>query len=312
MEDRIQGSIREGAGLDESRLNQDFIEFLRKWSTPALVVIAAIAGGYFLYGKYEQSRHTAMARAFSELDAAVVSRKPESLIRVAEEQSGKAAVPLLARLAAADLYLEASRTGVPPGLSIDALGALPEGTTFLTDEQRKEQLTKAEAEYGTVLSRAGRDEGMSIHAVGSLFGLASVFESRGEMDKAREQYARLIEIANAAGYTREATAAQKRIDTLPTLVTMPRIIPQSELFVVKSAVTPMQVKTSDGSVVTVEAAGTGLDPNKQPEVPPAPPQVDPALTPSNRPPASIPPPAPTPAAAPAAAPAVDDFESVVA
>ena len=258
MEDRIQGGLKEGAGLEESRLNREFIDFLQVWGPRVLMVIAAIALGYFLYGKYRLSQEAALARAFSELDAAVVARNPTSLIRVAEEQSGKAAVPLLARLAAADLYLESSRTGVPAGIQLDQAGALPEGTSFLTEEEKKSQLGKAAAEYETVLAAAGTSDGMAIHAISALFGLASVAESRGEMDKAKERYTKLIEMANQVGFTREAEAAQKRIDTLPSLDTMPRIYAQSDLYIVKSAVAPVQVKTPDGSVVTVEAAGTSL------------------------------------------------------
>lgn len=162
MEDRIQGGLKEGAGLEESRLNREFIDFLQVWGPRVLMVIAAIALGYFLYGKYRLSQEAALARAFSELDAAVVARNPTSLIRVAEEQSGKAAVPLLARLAAADLYLESSRTGVPAGIQLDQAGALPEGTSFLTEEEKKSQLGKAAAEYETVLAAAGTSDGMAI------------------------------------------------------------------------------------------------------------------------------------------------------
>lgn len=295
MDERIQGGLKEGAGLEESRLNADFIEFLRKWSTPVLVVIAAIAGSYFLYGKYQLSRDAAMARAFSELDAAVVSRNPASLIRVAEDQSGKAAVPLLARLAAADLYLESSRSGIPAGIQFDQFGGLPEGTELLTADQRKEQLTKAAAQYEAVLSAAGTSDGMVIHAMSALFGLASVAESQGDMTKARERYAKLIEVSNKVGFTREAEAAQKRIDTLPSLETMPRIYSTSDLFVVKSAVQPMEVRTPDGSVVTVEAAGTSLGATPKPPETPAQPPEQPKPDNSEPKPTPEPEPAPEPA-----------------
>lgn len=266
MEDRIQGGLKEGAGLEESRLNKEFIDFLQIWGPRVLIVIAAIAGAYFLYGKYTLSREAAMARAFAELDAAVIARNPGSLLLVAEEQSGKAAVPLLARLAAADLYLEASRTGVPPGIILEVTGALPEGTVFLTEDEKNAQLGKAAAEYQTVLANTERSDDLAIQAISALFGLASVAESRGELDKAKANYSKLIEIANRVGYTREAKAAQSRIDTLPSLETMPKIYTQNDLYIVKSAVAPIEVKAADGSVVTVEAAGTTLaKPKANPE-----------------------------------------------
>jgi len=306
MEDRIQGGLKEGAGLEESRLNKEFIDFMQVWGPRVLIVIAMIAGGYFLYGKYKLSREAAMARAFAELDAAVVARNPGSLLRVADEQSGKAAVPLLARLAAADLYLEASRTSVPPGILLDPTGALPEGTAYLTEDEKKAQLGKAATEYETVFAAASPNDGLAIHAVSALFGLASVAESRGELDKAKEQYTKLIEIANRVGYTREAEAAQKRIDTLPELETMPRIYAQSDLYIVKSAVAPVQVKTADGSVVTVEGAGTTLaSPALKPPTGTGTPATD-AMPTGTAPAGSRPTPAqpePTPAPEPAPTPA---------
>jgi hypothetical protein len=282
MEDRIQGGLKEGAGLEESRLNKDFIDFLQKWSTPVLLVIAAIAGSYFLYGKYQQSRDAALARAFAQLDAAMISRNPASLIQVADEQSGRAAVPLLAHLAAGDLYLDSSRTGIPAGIQVDVAGALPEGVSFLTEDEIKAQLAKAETEYNAVFSAANRDKGLAIHTIGALFGLASVAESRGEFDKATQHYNKLIEVATSVGFTREADAAKKRIDSLPSLQQMPPIYKQADLFVIKSAVNPTQVKMPDGSVVTIDA-GSATDNSAGPESTAKPAQVEPAPAPAPEP-----------------------------
>ena len=41
--DERQTQIREAAGLDESRLNTEFVEFLRKWGPIALGVLAVAA-----------------------------------------------------------------------------------------------------------------------------------------------------------------------------------------------------------------------------------------------------------------------------
>lgn len=252
MDERIQGSIKEGAGLDESRLNQDFIDWLRKWSTPILVVVAVLAGGYFLYGKYQTSRDVAMARAFADYDAALTSRNPASLLRVADEQSGKAAVPLLARLAAADLYLEAARTGIPPGMTLDPAGNLPEGVEYLTDSQKAEQLAKAAEQYNAVAQKTLGNRGMALHAIGALYGLGSVAESRGEFDKAREHYTRLAEVATRAGFTIQAEAAKKRIETLDDLRAMPRLYAQGEVWTPSISGSPIQVRTADGDTVTID------------------------------------------------------------
>ena len=48
MEER-QTQIREGAGLEESKLNVEFIDWLQRWSTPILLLVAGAALGMGLY-----------------------------------------------------------------------------------------------------------------------------------------------------------------------------------------------------------------------------------------------------------------------
>ena len=59
------GELKEGAGLEDSRINQDFVDFIRKWSTPLLMVAAAIAIGYFLYNKRIEARQAHIDEAFT-------------------------------------------------------------------------------------------------------------------------------------------------------------------------------------------------------------------------------------------------------
>src|SRR5262245_7049428 len=98
--DERQAQIREGAGLDEARLNVEFIEFLKKWSTPLLVIIALVALGYFGLQKLREARHAALTTAFTQLDAARTSGNPSGLLAVADEHNGQGAVPEIARLQA--------------------------------------------------------------------------------------------------------------------------------------------------------------------------------------------------------------------
>src|ERR1044071_6876732 len=105
MEER-QTQIKEGAGLEESKLNVEFIDWLQRWSTPILMVIAVVAVGFWGYRKWEQAKRAEVDRAFSEFTAAaeVGTPNPTSLIGIAEQYKGIRAVPLLAQLKAADVY----------------------------------------------------------------------------------------------------------------------------------------------------------------------------------------------------------------
>ena len=233
MEDR-QRQIREGAGLEESRLNTEFIEFLRKYSTPMLLVIAAVAGGYGGLKYLEKQRDLARDNAFVELESAVASRSVKTLASVADENGSRGAVAPLARLDAADLHLASYRTGLPPGIQLQPDGAtgnfkLPEGEKYLTEEERGTQLTEAAALYKLVIEDTDKEPSRALLTIGALDGLASVAESRGQFDEAKAQYQKLIDKAKEAGYPTIAAATQKRIDSLDAIKTLPKLYAQADL-----------------------------------------------------------------------------------
>lgn len=261
MDDR-QRQIREGAGLEESRLNTEFIDFLKKYSTPLLLVIAVVAGGYFLWNKVALAREQGRDSAFVEFDGAKDAKNPTGLLRVAEENAGRGAVSHLARLLAADLHLEAYRTGIPAGVSFTPQGTLPEGQELLKDDQRQAELALASDLYNRVVKDAESD-GYELPMLAALNGVASVAESRGQIDEARAAYTKVLTRAKADGYAEMAAATQKRLDTLDALKTMPRAYAQAELPV--SAPAPgeskmVKVRSVDGK--TLELAPDETNPDR--------------------------------------------------
>lgn len=229
MEDR-QTQIREGAGLEESKLNVEFIDWLRRWSTPLLLLVAVAALGYLGYQKWQQMKVAKVNEAFAELNRAVNSRNPnpEALKAIAAQYEGIRAVPTLALLRAADLHLAAARTGVKAAAPVQ-----PDGTVapedVLNDEQRSRELAEAERLYRQVLDRNAGSTATALHAIAGAYGLAAVAESRGELDKAREFYERVKSLAEAAGFAEHVKVAQGRIELLPSLTEKPRLYAQAEL-----------------------------------------------------------------------------------
>src|SRR5688572_7664235 len=132
--------IREGAGLEESRLNQDLVDWLKKWSSPILFIICGVVVAYAGINWVRTKRAEALDRAFAHLSEAEQTGSPDSLLAVAQEHSGQRAVPLLARLAAADIHLRSARTGVAIGAQLNADGTPTAPEDVLTPEQRDEQL----------------------------------------------------------------------------------------------------------------------------------------------------------------------------
>ena len=83
MEEQRQNiQIRERAGLEEARLNQDFIDFVTKWSTPLLVVIALVVGGNYLYQQYTKRENEKLTRGFEQLAAAAAVANPTTNARM--------------------------------------------------------------------------------------------------------------------------------------------------------------------------------------------------------------------------------------
>lgn len=299
MEERQQ-KIREGAGLEESRLNTEFIDWLRKYSTPLLLVVAIGAGGYALYNRYKKDKAEKMDQATVELESALNSASPTNLIAVASDNASRGAVPLLAKLAAADLSLDAFRTGVPAGVILGQNGELPEGVKMLTEDERQAQLTKASELYQSVVDGADSTLGQQLAAVNATMGLSAVAECKGDFDKARQTYTAAGERAKKIGMTDIAALAQKRIDSLDSIKAAPKLPANGDLHasmrpVEAPTTTPLsgiQLKDENGNPIELNATPTPAPPNaptSTPKVVPIP--TTPAATPT---PASTPAPTPAP------------------
>src|SRR5690606_11267862 len=139
------------------------------------------------YQRWDQSKLAEVNQAFVELDAAVSTGNPspEALRQLAEQYDGIRGVPILARLEAADAYLEAVRTGLRPGAVVGPDGKVQNEQDQLGDADREQYLKEAESLYRQALADAERMPNGSIHQMSALYGLAAVAESRGDLDGAK-------------------------------------------------------------------------------------------------------------------------------
>jgi tetratricopeptide (TPR) repeat protein len=228
MDDR-QRTIVEGAGLEESRLNQDFIDFLRKWGTPILllvVVAAVLYSGSTMWARYQERSHD---QAYADFHAAAVAGSPDNLVVVAEQHKGRGAVYELALIEAADAYLESARSGIRPG------GDASNPDDKLTEEQIAGNLNRAGELYSRIVSGARSKRGHELHLLNGLFGQAAVFESLGNVEQARETLTRATEVARASGFAELGAVADERLGSLASLADLPRVYDASE---VRSSATP--------------------------------------------------------------------------
>ncbi len=221
--DERQTQIVEGAGLEESRINEDLIAFLNKWSFPAMLVIAVISGGYYLKNAYERRKVARRDQAFAQLGAVEASQAPSvfSLTEIANQFEGVGSVAELARLRAADLHLEAARTGIDPA----------DGVTELSDDDRAFHLEQARGLYRQVLETVADDPDRALIAVNAAFGLGAVAETQEDQDSARTEYERAKTLAESAGFAPLAKVAQDLIEgvgagdpaPLPSKADLPRL-----------------------------------------------------------------------------------------
>lgn len=298
MEER-QTQIREQAGLTESKLNVEFIDWLKRWSTPLMLVLLAGALGILAYQRYQKFQGEKLDAAFRELEAASTGNaNPDSLRAIAETYPGVRAVPLLARLRAADQYLRSVRLGARTGAKPGDTGAFP-AEEVLTEQDRTAYLAQAEDLYKQVLAETASDTSKAVHALAGAYGLASVAECRGQFDDAKKFYEQAAQIADRAGFPAQVQIARKRIEQLPALAKA-RFPSKSEL-PPEPAPTPAP-EAVPGPVQTPAApAGSEIPDLKPPNLELKP--TTPAATPAAAPGAEQPKNDPAPAAPPAPSPA---------
>ncbi len=219
MDDR-QTKIREGAGLEDSRINQEFLDFLNKWSSPVLLTLAVGALVWAGLQWLERKENARIDQAFSELEAATAGGNPSptSLTTIADDYVGVRSVPELAKLTATDLYLRAFTVGIEPGAQFDTITRqVTNPEDILTPDRRTMYLDLAEKTAKEVLAMSEGKPGKSIFAMQALTRLAAVEEGKRNFDAAAGFYARLKSLAEQEKYPTVVSFADARTANLDSL-----------------------------------------------------------------------------------------------
>jgi len=327
--DERQQQIREGAGLQESRLNTDFIDFVQKWGGPFLILCAVIMAAWAGWNWWQKRQAEQIDAAFAQYEAqsAGGNASPEALKAVAEEFEGIGSVSMLARLEAADVYVTSIRAGVKTGVTLSPDGTLASPDDALTQEERTRLIEQATALYQRVMDKAGGSSGKGLIAIRAGYGLAAMAECLGDIGAARGHYERVVEIAEANGFDNHVTLAKARLESLDEVATPVALLSLAELAVRPAPPAP-ELPAVPGDVGPAGPGLTGwleqpvmnpFNPEGTPSVPsggPAPvPGTEPGATPAAPEPAPAPEPAtpgsepgPAPGTEPAAEPSVPPTE----
>ncbi len=254
--DRRHSEIVEGAGLEESRINADFADWLKRWGSPILLIVLVLALGYRGWMWYQQKQVQALDSAFIDLDAAAQAGQPMALLQVANDWDGRATVSSQARLEAADRLLMAYSVGIVPGGSPGVV------EDIATTAARDGYLEQARNLYTEVQAATEGKPTQVILQMHALSGLAAVESSLAKFDVASSYIERLIEIANQNRFEGLATAMQERLAILASNP-IPAPLPSQELIVVGRPTTPPPTP-EEGDFLTPEELMKELGPTPAP------------------------------------------------
>lgn len=219
MDDR-QSGIKEGAGLEDSRVNQEFLDFLNKWSSPVLLTLAVAALVWAGLQHLERKKVARVNQAFSELESATAGGNPSpaSLKTLASEYEGVRSVSSLALLTTSDVYLNAFVVGFEPGAQMDQVTGLPlDENDVLTDEKRQVYLDQAGQLAKQVLEENKNVEGKELLAMQAISRVAAYEEGKRNYDGAKSMYQQLESTATTHKYPSVVAFAQTRIANLDSL-----------------------------------------------------------------------------------------------
>jgi len=192
--------------LNEGRLNEDFVTWLKtKGPTWALIILAFIVA-YLWMVRWQQQEQRERNEAWADL---ITTVQPASLEDVAIRHAGIDAVSAIARLTAADSLLRDIQLGRT--IADDGQTIVP-----LEGEARDSHLTQAGRLYEAVLAEDDGTRGKAVATVAALNGLAAVAECRGEVEEAATHYRKAA--ARAQGWMPAiAEQATNRADSVSEL-----------------------------------------------------------------------------------------------
>ena len=220
--------------LTESRLNDDFVYWLKKNGTNTLLVVLIALCAFLGFNVWQRKNLEKTSVAWSELGQATL---PEAFEQIAKDHADIPQAAMMALLSAADLRLRQLQSGVLVAEVRDAQGTVTTPAVALDDAGRKVAQDAAEEDYSKAadiaLKLAGTNSNnAAIVLLQSYFGRAAVAESRGNFDGAKQWLTKAESEAGTA-WAPIAKLAKSRIDGLVALAT-PMQLPKNADLPVKA------------------------------------------------------------------------------
>jgi hypothetical protein len=198
------------ADVSESKVNEDFIHWMKTKGPGYLLIVMLLIAGYMFMLQYQQGKDSHRADAWDAYLEARVSGLPTSHEDVAQTYADVDSIEALGILSAADAYLQSVVLGKTVGSNANI-------STTLTIEDRTFYLQKADGLYGAVVANDDLSEAITLLIVSGLNGRAAVAEAQGNIESAKGYYEAVIARVGDQ-YPILAVQARIRLETVDTLV----------------------------------------------------------------------------------------------
>lgn len=272
--------------LTESRLNDDFVFWLKKHGMNTLLVILIAACAILGWNYWQRKQTEKTATAWSDIMSATL---PEALEQAAKDHAEVPQASMMALLRAGDLRLAQLQSGMLEPEIRDGSGTVTTPAKPLDEAARKIAQDAADEDYTkaaeVAVKLAGGDKSKAVLVVvQSLFGRAAIAESRGDLESAKRLLGE-AETLSGKDWAPIAKLAKTRIDGLVAL-SEPFTLPRNADLPVEAPAAP-----AAGAGGASDLYSNILNEQGQPQAPATDSQSQPK-------PQLVPAPAPTPTPAP--------------
>jgi len=218
--------------LTESRVNEDFLDWLKNKGPSWLLVILIAICAFLAMHRFRTHKVQKQAEAWAALSQAQL---PSSFEDVAEEYGSVGQIDTVAYLAAAEQLMSSVQLNKPVGQSsaVQQLvgeedGDAPDEPAVLTDDERRRYLDRAEQNYDRIIDQDTQAFDLTLYVVNAMFGKAAIAEARGDVDAARQWYTKGAERAEAF-YPGLARQGRMRIENIERYTSSRPFLPEAEL-----------------------------------------------------------------------------------
>lgn len=229
MDDRLKEVRR--TEQTESRINEDFVAWLKTSGMTWLVMLLVVLVAYFLLVRWRDSQTTHQNNAWIEYEQSRTTGLPSRYLSVADQYGNVDSVGLLARLKAGRRWLQAVQAGQP-------LDAEPESDVRLSPEDRAHYLSRADETFRAVIDLAKDNPNFALHIINALNGRAAVAEAHGQFEEAKGFYE---QAAARAGdiFPHLADQARERAGSVMEISQAPSLPSASELAALEREAEPL-------------------------------------------------------------------------